>query len=185
MRYISVLLLVIFAGSYTQAEDRSNTKRNDLNKEVTKEAHRLALNYYNGKQVKQDYQKAFTWFRKASDRGYAPAQVCLAGMYYDGKGVSQNHKQAAAWYLKAAGQGYVDAQTYLATMYFLGEGVAKNNVEGTAWAIIAASNGDRSLLTSLERDPKFYSPIKRKAQARAKEINRKIEKIIKTKKMKS
>ncbi len=43
-----------------------------------------------------------SWYRKAADQGYAPAQNSLGAMYRDGQGVNQTMRKALFWYRKAA-----------------------------------------------------------------------------------
>ena len=76
--------------------------------------YRLAANYewgYGG--VKQDYQQAMYWYRKAADQGYADAQFKLGWFYESGLGVGKDYGQARVWYQKAADQGDEDAQAAL------------------------------------------------------------------------
>jgi uncharacterized protein len=42
--------------------------------------------------------KVAKWFRKATDQGYAPAQLSLGYLYAEGLGVPQNYVQAYKWY---------------------------------------------------------------------------------------
>ena len=53
--------------------------------------------YYHGKRVKQDYKKAFKWFKKAAEKGNLPAQFILSVMYHKGEGVEKNNKEAFIW----------------------------------------------------------------------------------------
>jgi hypothetical protein len=50
----------------------------------------LAIVYYQGEGVQQDYKQAAAWYRKAADQGYAGAQHNLGLMYYQGEGVQQD-----------------------------------------------------------------------------------------------
>ena len=72
--------------------------------------------YFNGQGVSQDDAAALSWFRKAADQGYAPAQNKLGLMYLIGRGVSQDDAIAANWLQKAADQGYAPAQDNLGLM---------------------------------------------------------------------
>ena len=70
----------------------------------------LGYMYEHGEGVKQDYKKAFKWYRKA-------AQHDLGVRYDNGTGVKQDHKEAVAWYRRAADQGHASAQFNLGSMY--------------------------------------------------------------------
>jgi TPR repeat protein len=58
---------------------------------------KLALLYYNGQGVGQDYVEAAKWFRKSAEQGYASAQKNLGVMYGKGQGLGQSHYQAYVW----------------------------------------------------------------------------------------
>ncbi|GHT48462.1 hypothetical protein AGMMS49936_10950 [Endomicrobiia bacterium] len=67
--------------------------------------------YYNGERVKQDYKKAFYWFKKAAEHENANAQFHLGAMYSKGEGIEQDYKKAFYWFKKAAEQGIDEAKT--------------------------------------------------------------------------
>ena len=73
----------------------------------------LGWMYYAGKGVKQDYSKAFEWYKKAAEEGHAEAQNELGEMYYAGKGVEQDYRKALEWYTKSAQGGYGPDQQFL------------------------------------------------------------------------
>src|SRR5690554_4986669 len=50
----------------------------------------LALLYYDGENLPQDYKKAKAWFEKASKQNIMLAQYLLGEMYYYGQGVEQD-----------------------------------------------------------------------------------------------
>ena len=62
-----------------------------------------------GTGVKQDYEKAFTWYKKAAEQGDAAAQFILGSMYYNGSGVTKDYKLAYVWGSLAAEQGHEQA----------------------------------------------------------------------------
>lgn len=65
----------------------------------------LGNHYYEGSQVKQDFDEAFIWYRRAALQGNADAQYHLGTMYLMGEGIEQNDTEAKNWYEKAADQG--------------------------------------------------------------------------------
>jgi TPR repeat protein len=54
--------------------------------------------YYQGKGVPQDYAAAMSWYRKAAEQGYSPAQLKLGVLYDKGLGVRQDCAAAVSWY---------------------------------------------------------------------------------------
>jgi hypothetical protein len=59
----------------------------------------IAQMYYYGGEfgktvIQQDYQEAFKWYQKASQKKVAPATYKVALMYYEGNGVLQNQSIA-------------------------------------------------------------------------------------------
>lgn len=79
--------------------------------------YKLGLMYDMGKDVDQDYQKAFEWYEKSANQGLASSQSRLGSMYRYGKGVDINHSKASRWYWRAAEQGDQDAQYHVGTIY--------------------------------------------------------------------
>ncbi len=82
--------------------------------------------YRGGIEVKQDYKKAFSWYKKAAENGYAKGQRPLGVLYEMGQGTPVDLKKAAYWYQKAAAQGLPRAQVNLGLLYEAGHGVEKN-----------------------------------------------------------
>ena len=79
--------------------------------------YKLGLMYDIGKEVDQDYQKAFKWYEKSANQGLASSQSRLGSMYRYGKGVEVNHAKASEWYWKAYEQGNEEAHYQLGTIY--------------------------------------------------------------------
>lgn len=98
----------------------------------------LGLIYYEGKGVKIDYKKAFTYFKKAADLGFSFAQNMLGLCYEQGKGVLANSNEAAQWYYKAASQKMRLAIKNLGQLYHnIG-----NDQEALLWLKKAADQSD-------------------------------------------
>jgi TPR repeat protein len=72
-----------------------------------------------------DVVGAMSYYRKAAEAGYAPAQSRLA--YLLDK--SERNEEAVTWYKKAAEQGNAEAEHGLAGMYASGDGIAQDNAE--------------------------------------------------------
>lgn len=75
--------------------------------------------YELGRGVKQDYQQAVHWYRKAAEQGDAQAQ-CNLGLTYM---FDFEYAQAFYWIKKAADQGNAQALNSLGHMYQNGDGV--------------------------------------------------------------
>jgi hypothetical protein len=86
--------------------------------------------------------EAASWYRKAAERGYAPAQANMGILYDLGQGVAQDYRQALYWYAKAAEQGDIKAQNNLGFMYSEGKGVAQDRATGHMWFNIAGIRGN-------------------------------------------
>ena len=72
-----------------------------------------------------DIVNAMSYYRKAAEAGYVPAQNRLA--YLLDK--SEENEEAFRWYQTAAATGDAEAEHGLARMYASGDGVTKNNSE--------------------------------------------------------
>ncbi len=93
----------------------------------------LGESYYFGKEIPQDYIKAFECFLKASKDNNPTAQ-CNIGMCYEkGNGVSRNYEKAVEWYTKSAEQGYAEAEFRLAFCYDNGNGVKQDYKKAVEW----------------------------------------------------
>ena len=147
LRYIAVFALAVltFASVSTAAEKMSQSAFDELLKKV--EAGDAEAQYilggmcYVGKSVKQDYEQAVYWFKKAAEQGHVKAQYILGSMYDEGKDVKQDYEQAVEWYRKAAEQGYAEAQFSLGLMYDVGKGVKQDDEKAKYWYSKAVENG--------------------------------------------
>lgn len=101
----------------------------------------LALMYYYGKGVPQNYVEAVRWWRKAAEQGDAKGQYNLGRMYHDGKGVPHDDAEAARWYRKAADQGAAIGEDALGTAYYYGDGVPQDFRAALLWFRKAADQG--------------------------------------------
>jgi len=110
----------------------------------TKEAsahYDLAVQYYEGNGVQQDYPQALKWFQEAAQQGHPQAQYKLGVMYSFGQGVPQNSSEAVKWFRKAAEQGLPAAQYSLGVMYATGQGVELDPVAAAELYTRAAEQG--------------------------------------------
>lgn len=104
----------------------------------------LGYYYEEGVGVRQDYTKAFYWFKKAADQGYASGQFNVAVAYTDGLGVRQDYTKAIYWFKKAADQNHTSTQLYLGTMYENGIGVRPSSASAKEWYGKACDNGNQN-----------------------------------------
>ena len=119
--------------------------------------HELGDYYYKNK-VHKNYEKAFEWYSKAAEQGYASAQCDLAYMYYNGHGVDQNYEKAFEWYSKAAEQGDAYGQDCLGVLYRDGKGVEQSYVEAIKWFRKAVEQGFASAQNHLG-DMYYYGKV--------------------------
>ena len=91
----------------------------------------------------KDDARAFTWFQKAADAGYAPGQYLLAQYYKYGKGIAPNSEASMAWNLKAALQGLSEAQNNRGYALVYGEdGLRADPAQAVMWLQKAADQGN-------------------------------------------
>jgi len=109
----------------------------------------LGFVYREGKGVTQDYAEAAKWWRKAAEKGYAPAQCELGLAYYYGLGVNLDYAEAVKWYRKAVEQGNAAAMCCLGVCYRTGNGVPRDRAEAVNWYRKAAKAGSTTAQDNL------------------------------------
>ena len=62
----------------------------------------LAVLYYKGQGVKQNYLEAMRLFKVAAEQGNTDAKLNLGLMFYNGQGGPQDYAEAMHWYVLAA-----------------------------------------------------------------------------------
>ncbi len=77
--------------------------------------------------------KAFEWYQKSAELGYAEAQYSLYECYLIGRGTKKNFVKAFDWLRKVALQGDAKAQYKLALCYISGCGCDKDNEKAIDW----------------------------------------------------
>jgi hypothetical protein len=97
---------------------------------------------YNSKQ-------AVSWFQRAAQQGYAPAEVNLAVMYANGWGTKVDYGTALHWFRAAADQGFARAYYNLGILYMEGKAVRQDYGEALRWFQKGANAGDSSAQTNL------------------------------------
>ncbi|GAB5501321.1 MAG: hypothetical protein PsegKO_36320 [Pseudohongiellaceae bacterium] len=100
----------------------------------------LAILYFTGRGVEQDFAAAHRWTLAAAEQGHVNAQYNLASLLMDGSGVEPDVEQAIVWFSRAARSGHADAAFVLANLFNDGDRVDRNLVEAHAWASQAVYN---------------------------------------------
>jgi TPR repeat protein len=106
--------------------------------------------YRLGVGVKQSYEQAMEYFKKAIQQRDPTAMFFLAGMYYQGNGVTKSLKKAIELFTQAANQGHATAQCNLGVMYCTGQGVDQSNELAREWYIKAAVQDHENALQDLQ-----------------------------------
>ena len=83
-----------------------------------------------GNVIKQSYEEAAKWYRKAAEQGYVVAYFELQGLYEQGK---IDEKAYVEWLRKTAEQGLAWAQFELGRLHEGGDGVPKSYEEAIKW----------------------------------------------------
>ena len=99
------------------------------------------LQYERGSGVTLDYAQALTWYRKAAEAGYPPAEFALGRMTQAGRGMVRDDKAAAEWYRRAADHGFAEAQVQLAGDLLTGTGTPDgkpDKIEALKWLLLGA-----------------------------------------------
>ena len=91
--------------------------------------------------------KAVTFYIRAANKGYAPAQTQLGDLYTEGKGIEKNEQKASYWYAKAADQyrlqaekGDAQARWKYGLCFAYGKGVEKDPEQAVLWYTKAAEH---------------------------------------------
>ena len=111
---VVVMLFGLVAGQTTQVRAKHNVNfENFLQGQAVYNMTEfdLGLQYEKGDGVHQNYAMAAYWFRRAAERGEAPAQAKLGHIYEKGLSVPQNNILAHMWLNLAALQGTEDAKS--------------------------------------------------------------------------
>ncbi len=86
----------------------------------------IGSNYFFGRGVTQDYNKAAYHIQEAAKKGNADALAQLGSMYQSGVGVAVNYRKAMECYQLAAAKGNIIAVYNIGVMYNTGLGVQRN-----------------------------------------------------------
>lgn len=109
-------------------------------------AQRFMGNYY--LKHKKQPTAAFTWYKKAADRGDNISTLYVAGSYLHGYGVKQNRDKARRYITKAAQNGNALAQYELSEMFRASKHRRSKRL-GIAWLKKAAKGGNQKAQVEL------------------------------------
>lgn len=113
-------------------------------KDTVEAQYALALLYWQGKGIAQNYQEAEKWLVLAATSGHSEAQLKLAYLYLEGLSGKANIAEASKWFEQSAQQGNVNAQYNLGVLYWRGSGMMQDATAAKKWLTAAASQGDVS-----------------------------------------
>jgi len=120
----------------------------------------LGALYDNGLGVpRRDSSEAVKWYRRAAEKGYAPAQANLCGTYFMGRGVSRDYAEAVKWCVRDAEQNDANGQSLLGNMYANGIGVPQDYVEGYKWLTLAAEQSFPDAIATRDTLASKMTPI--------------------------
>lgn len=87
-------------------------------------------------------KEAMIWYRKAADKGFAPAQVGIGDLYAKGYGVRQDHYRAQEWYSVASRLSRnADAHFKVGEGFFRGLGAPQDYGTALSYYRTAAEQG--------------------------------------------
>lgn len=112
----------------------------------------LGQDFQTGEGVKQDSDKAFSYYLKAAELGDAKAQVLVGSFYSLGVSVKENQKEAIKWFEKAAKQGDITGLCALGECYKEGKGVPQNFVEAYKWYSLTVAAGNVTVDSPITRE---------------------------------
>jgi uncharacterized protein len=101
----------------------------------------LGRAYEKGDGVRQNFEAALNWFRKAAAQGDGTAENNLGVMYFFGEGVPRDKEQSLHWYRLAAKHGNAEAMFNVGAAYFNGDGVGISDIDAYAWFLLAGDAG--------------------------------------------
>jgi TPR repeat protein len=116
----------------------------------------LALLYYKGHGVPQDYRMAATLYEASANQGDLDSQIQFAKMLFDGVGIEKNHALAAKYFEKAAAKGAIDAMFSIGILYMRGDGVEVDLVQAHKWFNLASSYSESDVTSEFIRLSKEF-----------------------------
>jgi septal ring-binding cell division protein DamX len=141
-----------YASAMTEWRAVTDGPATAVNPAIYVEAHyAVAMLYWQGQGVAQDYGRAREWLLKAARMNHAGAQAKLGYMYTDGVTVPQDYGQALEWFQQAARGGNVDGLYNLGIFYLYGWGVEQDATLAAQYLAAASAQGDPEAEEALQR----------------------------------
>jgi Sel1 repeat/SPOR domain len=141
-----------YATAFQQWQAVAAGTRQDETPAIYAETHyAIAMLYWQGQGVPQDYQQAYDWLLKAAGMNHAGAQAKLGYLFSDGSVVPQDLHRAFEYYEKAARQGDVDGQYNLGVFYLNGWGTEQDTIMAKQYLAAASAQGDKAAEQALQR----------------------------------
>lgn len=135
-----LIVLGLSFGMTVSASEFTDTQRlaeqGDANSQ-----NKLGNMYSNGEGVSQDYNKAFSWYKKSATQGNSEAQLSLGVLY---AGLRGDEVEGFKWMYKAAEQGNAEALLNIGMAYEHGVGVSSDVDESKKWYRKACDKGIES-----------------------------------------
>lgn len=103
----------------------------------------IGARYADGRGIAADPKAAVTWYQRAANAGFAPAQYRLASIYEKGMGVDRDIAKARTLYAEAAAQGNTSAMHNLAVLNATGVEGKPDFAEAARWFKEAAERNVR------------------------------------------
>lgn len=136
MRLNAALLVILLPWSNCSLTERPSCALQDLAVSAATgnrvAQYNLAVEFYTGDLVPQDYAKAAILWRQAADQGMATAKSNLGFLTYNGYGVRADPAAAVKLWLEAAAQGESEANYHLGVAAQEGKGTKRSVVEAYA-----------------------------------------------------
>ncbi len=123
-----------------QKENNAPTRKIGIDNrlKLVEEWNKRGDDYYRGRGVEKNEEKAFDWYKKAAEAGNSIAMNNTGNCYYGGIGTHKNAEKAFYWYQQAAEAGDMDGMMNLICCYREGIGTQKSWKEVWHWSKKAA-----------------------------------------------
>ena len=130
----------------------SGTLFNDFIKRVRKNNHHVMYNigmmYYEGREMRQDKEKAFYWIGLAADKGNEDAGKKRNDLFREASNAYHDNDIARAFELwsESAAMGNTNAQFNIGNFYYSGEFVQQDYTKAIEWWTRAAEKGNATAM---------------------------------------
>jgi len=104
--------------------------------------HLLGFCHFEGIGMKQDLQKAISWFETAAIQNHPESCFWLGYCFYEGYGILKDFTKALRYFKVSAENGDHQGQYYLGRCHLKGEGTEKNPVKALKWFRLATNQGN-------------------------------------------